>query len=231
VTLVAARTMREAAAETIVDLFRTDGRVAVVLADISLDLFAEALELDGDRAVNVGIMEQTAVGVAAGFALEGFRPVVHTIAPFVAERSLEQVKLDFGYQGLEGLFVTIGASYDYGESGMTHHSPGDVRALSTVPGIEILVPGAAEEAAQLVRRSYANGRLTYLRTSVAANERPRALEAGGLTLVRAGRDVTVIAAGPFLDRTLEAVAGYSTVTVLARLRGWSTFNPRRRAMR
>ena len=82
------------------DLFEDDPRVAVVLAEISVDRFEPVFTRDPDRAVDVGIMEQTMVGVAAGFALEGFHPVIHTITPFVAERALEQLKLDFGNQEL-----------------------------------------------------------------------------------------------------------------------------------
>jgi transketolase len=207
--------MRRRATDTLVDLFYDDERVALVLADISLDLLEPALRHDPRRAVNVGIMEQAAVGVAAGFALEGFHPVVHTIAPFLAERPLEQVKLDFGYQGLGGLFVTTGASYDYGESGMTHHSPGDVAALSTVPNIEILVPGTAEETETLIRATYANGRPTYLRTSLALNAQPRELEPGGLTVVRRGAELTVVAVGPMLDRTLAALDGLDATVLYA----------------
>jgi transketolase len=206
--------MRRAAAEAAVDLFLEDPRVAVVLAEISTDLFDPAFRHDPRRAVNVGIMEQTMVGVAAGFALEGFLPVVHTIAPFLSERALEQVKDDFGYQGLEGLFISTGGSYDYSASGMTHHAPGDVAALGTVPGMEIVVPGAAAEASTLVRAKYANGRPTYLRTTAAENLMARELAPGGLTLVRRGRDLTVLAVGPMLDRTLAALDGVVDATVL-----------------
>ncbi len=207
--------MRERAASTLVELFREDERLALVLADISVDLFKPALRHDPRRAVNVGIMEQTAVGVAAGFALEGFHPVVHTIAPFLAERPLEQVKLDFGYQRLGGLFLSVGASYDYGASGMTHHSPGDVAALSTVPGIEIVLPGTGDETERLVRATYANGRPTYLRTQTSTNARSHELAPGGLTLVRRGSGLTVIAIGPMLDRTLEALDGLDATVLYA----------------
>ena len=207
--------MRERAASTLVELFREDERLALVLADISVDLFEPALRHDPRRAVNVGIMEQTAVGVAAGFALEGFHPVVHTIAPFLAERPLEQVKLDFGYQRLGGLFLSVGASYDYGASGMTHHSPGDVAALSTVPGIEIVLPGTADETERLVRATYANRRPTYLRTQTSTNARSHELAPGGLTLVRRGSALTVIAIGPMLDRTLEALDGLDATVLYA----------------
>jgi len=208
-------TMREQAASTIVDLFRRDERVAVVMADISLDQLRPAVRHDPRRAVNVGIMEQAAVGVAAGFALEGYHPVVHTIAPFLAERPLEQVKLDFGYQGLGGLFVSVGASYDYGESGGTHHAPGDVQALGSIPRVEVVVPGTPRETDELVRATYANGRPTYLRTSVVENARPVELAPGGLTPVRRGSTLTVIAVGPMLDRALSAVDGLDATVLYA----------------
>jgi len=207
--------MRERAAATIVDLFHTDPSVAIVLADISVDHFAAALRLDPNRAVNVGIMEQSMVGVAAGFALEGFKPVVHTIAPFLAERALEQLKLDFGYQRLGGLFFAIGGSYDRGVSGMTHHSPGDVAAVATVPGMEVVVPGSPAETEALVRATYDNGRPTYLRTSEVENESAHELAPGGLTPVRAGRELTVIVVGPMLDRTLAAVEGIDATVLYA----------------
>lgn len=214
-TLVGHRTMREQAAATVVELFREDETIAVVLADISVELFRPALRHDPARAVNLGIMEQSMVGVAAGFALEGFRPVVHTIAAFLAERALEQVKLDFGYQRLGGLLISVGASYDYAESGMTHHSPGDVQALSTVPGLQALVPGSPRETDVLVREALAVGGLTYLRTSTSVNAEPQQLAPEGLTVIRRGRGPTLVAVGPFLDRTLTAVDGLDATVLYA----------------
>jgi transketolase len=207
--------MRQQAAAAIVERFRADTSIALVLAEISVDLFAPALRHDPRRAVNVGIMEQTMVGVAAGFALEGFTPVVHTIAPFLAERSLEQLKLDFGYQRLSGLFVGVGGSYDYAESGMTHHSPADVAAVSTVPGMRVLVPGAGGEVDSLLRATLDEPALTYLRTSTTANGESRHLAPGGLTVIREGRAATVVAVGPMLDRVLEATADLDLTVLYA----------------
>jgi transketolase len=207
--------MREQAMTTVVDLFRRDEDVAVIMADISLDYLSPAVEHDPRRAINVGIMEQSAVGVAAGFALEGYHPIVHTLAPFLAERPLEQIKLDFGYQGLGGLFISAGASYDYGESGGTHHAGGDVQVLGSIPRMEVLVPGSGAETDALVRATYANGKPTYLRTSTAENTAPVEIAPGGLTVVQRGRALTVIAAGPFLSRTLEALAGIDATVLYA----------------
>jgi transketolase len=207
--------MREQAMATTVELFERDERVAIVMADISLDYLRPAVEHDPRRAVNAGIMEQTAVGIAAGFALEGFHPIVHTLTPFLTERPLEQIKLDFGYQGLGGTFISAGAAYDYGESGGTHHAPGDVQALGSIPRVEVLVPGSARETEALLRASYANGRPTYLRTSVVENREAVELAPGGLTVVRRGTDLTVVAAGPFLSRTLDALDGLDATVLYA----------------
>jgi transketolase len=205
--VVSGLSMREQAGETAADLLDEDPRVAVVLAEISTGQFRRALDSHPDRAVNVGIMEQTMVGVAAGFAMEGFLPIVHTITPFLVERPLEQIKLDFGYQGLEGTFVSVGGSYDYTSEGFTHHSPGDVQVMLTVPGMEVLVPGAPGELDRLFRAAYADGHPTYLRTGIANNAEARLVEFGRLDVVRHGADATVIAVGPMLDRTLAAVEG------------------------
>ncbi len=208
-------TMREQAMATAVELFERDDRVAIVMADISLDYLQPAVDHDPRRAVNAGIMEQSAVGIAAGFALEGFHPIVHTLAPFLTERPLEQIKLDFGYQGLGGTFISAGAAYDYGESGGTHHAPGDIQALGSIPRLEVLVPGSARETDVLLRASYANGLPTYLRTSTSENRDPVDVAPGGLTVVRRGADVTVVAAGPLLSRTLDALDGVDATVLYA----------------
>jgi transketolase len=197
--------MRERFAATAVDLLEQDERAAIVLAEISADSFAVAMRDHPDRVVNVGIMEQTMVGVAAGLAMEGFHPIVHTITPFLVERPLEQLKLDFGYQGLGGTFVSVGASYDYAASGGTHHAPGDVQAMLSIPGMRVLVPGHAAEVERLLRATHGDGRPTYLRTSTTQNRAPLEVEPGRLDLVRRGTGATVVAVGPMLSRTLDAV--------------------------
>jgi transketolase len=199
--------MRAQLVATATDLLEADPLVAVVLADISEDRFAPAMRAYPDRVVNLGIMEQTLVGVGAGFAMEGFHPIVHTMAGFLVERPYEQVKLDFGYQGLGGTLASIGAPYDYGTEGATHHSPGDVGAVLQIPGTEVLVPGTGAELDRLLRSTYANGRLTYLRASERANAESFDVAPGRLVVVRRGSLATVVAVGPMLSRTLEACEG------------------------
>ncbi len=202
-------------AATVSDLLDIDPRVFVVLADISASYFHRASARHPDRIINVGIMEQTMISLAAGVALEGFIPVCHSIVPFLVERPFEQLKDDFCYQGLGGNFVSIGASYDYGTDGMTHYGPGDVAILATLPGMQIVVPGTAGEFDTLFREAYTNGSPTYFRTSAHQNANDRAVSFGHLELVRSGSRATVVAIGPMLDRTLSAIDGLDVALLYA----------------
>jgi transketolase len=207
--------MRSQLARTSSDLLERDPRVAVLLAEISTDRFADAARSHPHRVVNVGIMEQTLVGAAAGFAMEGFHTIVHTIAPFLVERPYEQVKDDFGYQGLGGTLASVGAPYDYGTEGGTHHAPGDVGAMLQIPAAQVLVPGTAEELDSLLRSTYANGALTYLRASQTQNDRSFDVVPGQLERVRTGSRATVLAFGPMLDRTVAACEGLDVTVCYA----------------
>ena len=87
-----------------------DERVAVVTAEIGSETLGPH-----PRHFNVGIREQLMIGVAAGLAMEGYRPVAHSYAPFLVERPFEQVKLDLGHQDVGAVLVSIAASYDAAE--------------------------------------------------------------------------------------------------------------------
>ncbi|MCS7478297.1 transketolase family protein [Umezawaea endophytica] len=200
-------TMREVFARTVTEAMETDPRVVVVLAEISRDVFPAT-----DRVINVGIREQAMVGVGAGLALSGLRPVVHSYAPFLVERPFEQIKLDFGHQDVGGVLVSIGGSYDDPGWGRTHQAPGDVALIDTLPGWTVHVPGHPDEVAPLLRTALAGDDRVYLRLSLRTNARAYPVTEG-FTVVRRGRLGVVVAVGPMLDRVLEATAD-TDVTVL-----------------
>jgi transketolase len=206
-------TMREAFAATSIALLDDDPRVAVVLADISLAYFATARRRHPDRVVNVGIREQLMISVAAGMALEGVRPIVHTLTPFLVERPYEQIKLDLGHQGVGAVLVGGGGSYDYAESGRTHQAPGDVAILAALPGMRIHVPGHPAEVEPLLRAAVAGDDLVYVRLTEQSNRASQPVVPGHMQVVRRGAAGTVVAVGPTLDAVLDAAEGLD-VTVL-----------------
>ena len=205
--------MRTAFAEEASALLDEDPLAAVVLAEISADLFAKAAARHPDRVLNVGIREQLMVSVSGGLALAGMRPIVHTYAPFLVERAFEQVKLDLAHQGGHAVLVSIGASYDAARAGRTHQAPEDVALVDSVPGFSVVVPGHPSEVPGLLREAVGglDSGSAYLRLSTESNREARPLWPG-LQVVRSGRRAVVVAVGPMLDPVLDAV-GDLDVTV------------------
>jgi transketolase len=184
-----------------------------VFAVVSASMFHEVAAEAPTRVVDVGIAEQCMVGVAAGLAMTGFRPVVHTIAPFLVERPYEQIKDDLVLQRLPAVLVSTGASYDYASDGGTHSGHGDVTVLHALPDVEIHVPGTGAELESLLRRTYRRDTVTYLRMSTSDNGVAHVDDPGRAVVLRRGAAATVVAVGPMLGPVLTAAEGLD-VTVL-----------------
>jgi transketolase len=208
--------MRCVFAETASALLEEDPLTAVVLAEISADLFAKDLARYPERVLNVGIREQLMVSVAGGLALTGMRPIVHTYAPFLVERAYEQVKLDLGHQDAHAVLVSIGASYDAASAGRTHQAPEDVALIDSVPGFSVLVPGHPDEVPGLLRSAVGalGSGSAYLRLSSGRNAEARAVSSS-LQVVRSGRRGVVVAVGPLLDPVLSAVSDLDVTVAYA----------------
>ena len=211
--------MRTAFAAAAEDLLDADPLSAVVLAEISADLFAKAFARHPERVLNVGIREQLMMSVAGGLALVGLRPIVHSYAPFLVSRAFEQVKLDLAHQGGRAVLVSVGASYDAARGGRTHQAPEDVALLDTLPGFATHVPGHPDEVPGLLSQAMAdlfgpNGHSSYLRLSATANKEAFPVSPR-LRVVKPGAQAVVIAVGPMLDPVLDAVADLDVTVAYA----------------
>lgn len=110
--------MRRAFGKAIVKLAEKDPNVVLLTGDVEQEM-NEYKERFGDRYFNLGLCEQTMVSMAAGMALEGLRPVLYSITPFVLERPFEQIKIDIDEQCLP---VIIVGNDDYPTHGPTHRA-------------------------------------------------------------------------------------------------------------
>ena len=205
--------MRKQFVQTVSRCLHADERLVLLLGDIGVFGFRDAFRAFPQRVYNIGILEQATVSMAAGLAKTGLIPIIHTIAPFLTERCLEQIKLDFGYQNLGGNFVTVGGSYDYAALGCSHHCPGDVQVVTSIPGMEVVVPGSAAEFDHLFHQRYNSGKPSYFRLSEVENPASHELSFGKATVLQTGQAATVIAVGTALKPVMEAVKAFD-VTVL-----------------
>jgi transketolase len=197
--------MRKQFVTTIQDVMSKDDNLCLLLGDIGVFGFQKCFEEFPERTYNIGILEQATIGLAAGISKTNLIPVVHTIAPFIVERAFEQLKVDFGYQNINGNFISIGNSYDYAGLGCTHHCPSDVAALSTIPNMQIISPGSSFEFDSLFRQTYNNGSPTYFRLSEYEHSLNFEVTFGKANVIKEGTKALIICYGNMLESVYEIV--------------------------
>jgi transketolase len=198
--------MRKGFVSAATNVIENNHNSALILGDIGVFGFQSLKQKHPNRVLNLGILEQTMIGTAAGFSSENIIPIVHSIAPFLIERAYEQIKVDFGYQKLPGNLVSVGASFDYSKLGATHHCPADVNLVSSIPETKIFIPGHKHEFEQQFNSQWNSGTLNYFRLSEVENELKIDVNFGEIIKIKDGTLGTVLAVGPFLKETLTAVS-------------------------
>lgn len=197
--------MRKQFRDTIMDLASNDERIVLLFGDVSVYLFNDFKLKYPDRFYNVGICENTIISVGAGLSSQGFIPFCHTIAPFITERSYEQIKLNMCYNKFGGNIVSCGASFDYSWDGATHHCYTDLAILRLLPGIEVIQPGSRKEIDILIRSQYNNGKTTYFRLSDYPHNIDIPVEFGkGVIFKDCQAQLTVMTAGPIFGNVEQA---------------------------
>ena len=124
--------MRRRFGKVITELAGRDENIIVLVGDIGYRVFDEFREKYPDRFINLGICEQSMIGVSAGMALEGLKPWVYTITPFLIERPFEQVKLDIDQQNVN---VKLVGFADYSTLGPTHAELDAEKLMQLFPNI------------------------------------------------------------------------------------------------
>jgi len=206
--------VRKAFAEAMIELAEQDSKMVLLIGDISHYLLKDFEDRFPERFFNAGICEQSIVGVAAGLAMEGYRPVVHTIAPFCVERAYEQIKVDLCYQELDVTIISVGASFDYAHLGCTHHCYEDVSILRPLPNIDIFVPGTSDEFKQLVKDSWNNGRSKYFKLSKTEHSQKTSVSAYETELLNEGNgEVALFVNGHLLEEVYK-IKDYKRHTIV-----------------
>ena len=139
------------------------------------------------------------INLAAGLRKVGLIPFVHTIAPFLIQRSYEQIKLDFGYQKLNINLISVGSSFDYSKLGCSHHCYEDVANLKHFKKSRIFIPGSSKELNKMLMKKYQKNNINYFRLS----EYQKNFYSWKWIYCRK-RNLTIVTLGHSLDITLKA---------------------------
>ncbi len=155
--------MKAAFIEALTKAAEKDPRVIFLTADLGFQIFDDYREKFGPRYINAGVAEAQMALAAAGLALEGWRPIIYSIASFVTARAYDQIRIAVNYHRLPVLTVGAGGGYGYAHSGVTHHSVEDFALLGSLPGMTVTAPADAREVIELVPQLLALSGPSYMR--------------------------------------------------------------------
>jgi len=201
--------MRDTFARTLYEVAKENNKVFIVAADISpAGSMAPFREEFPDHFINVGVAEQSMIGICAGLALRGCTAFAYTIATFTIYRPFEQVRDDICYQNLPVTLVGIGGGTSYSNHGGTHLAQEDVALMSALPNMSIIAPCDPLETGAATWACANHGGPVYLRLGKSGepdltSQAIEPFEFGKVRLLKQGSDVCIISYGPIMKMALE----------------------------
>ena len=206
--------MRRTFLNRVAEMIKNEPDTTYFTVDIGMWAIRDVLRDYPERCSNIGIFEDGMFSVAAGLARRGLVPTIFGIQPYLIERTLEQIKMDFAYQKLGVNVVGTGAAVDYPKYGYSHYCAEDVQVIKAIPGCEFVAPGTAKQFLQLFNQSYRNGKPTFFRISDHPNkEYDVDVKFGKANIIQKGNKATVIAVSVILDDVMK-ICKNKDVTVL-----------------
>ncbi len=194
--------------ETLAECGAKDERVVVLTADVSSSVlttfFAQKFP---ERFFNVGIAEAGMVDAAVGLALGGYIPFANTFAGLLT-RAAEQIRTCVAYAQTNVKLVGSYAGLSDYKDGPTHHSIMDFSMFRAMPHMTVVSPADSMELKMLLPQIVQLNGPVYLRVSRADMpvifDETHAPRLGKGVILRHGKDVTIIANGHMVFRSLEA---------------------------
>lgn len=203
------RTFKDSLSTMIPKLLDEDPNVIYLDADLMSCIgTAKYAKAHPDRAINCGIAEANMVGIAAGLAAAGFKPICHTFGPFASRRCYDQIFLSGGYAKNAVTVIGSDPGVTAAMNGGTHMPFEDVALYRAIPGATIVDPADTAQFDAIFPALVNLPGVKFLRCNRKANDRVyedgSEFEIGKGVVLREGKDVTLIAAGFMVGRTIKA---------------------------
>ena len=182
------------------------------------------------RFMNVGIAEQNMIGIAAGLADEGYKPICVAQACFITMRSFEQIRQYCGYMGIPMVLVGIGSGLSLQYMGNTHYALEDLALMRTIPGMTVVAPCDSLEALKSLETAVVHDGSVYIRlyggTGIPAVYREDyQFEFGKAVSLREGSEIQIISTSSMVGNALKVADELEDEGVSASVVNMHTLKP------
>ncbi len=204
------KSTRDGFAEGLLAFARKDSSIVGLGADITnsvgMDLFAKTFP---KRFISLGIAEQNCIGVAAGMALSGKKPVFSSYGAFSALRCADQIRISLCYNDLPVLIGGAHSGLSVGPDGATHQVLEDIAYIRSLPNMRLISPCDATQTKLAVMAALETLKhptfMRYGREKVCNfTSENQKFEIGKAQILQEGSDIAIIATGPMVWWALKA---------------------------
>jgi transketolase len=194
------------------ELAKRDPRVVYIGSDLSPDLVERMKKELPGRAFMEGVSEAHVIGMAAGLAMEGYIPFVHTIATFITRRCFEQVAIDLCLHNLPVRLIGNGGGLVYAPLGPTHLAIEDIAIMRALPNMTVVAVCDADEMRRFMLQTLDWPGPIYIRLAKGfdpvVSSAEKAFKIGEAIAMRKARSesehVLMVSTGVMTTRALEA---------------------------
>ena len=182
-----------------------------------------------ERFVNVGLAEQDLIGIAAGYALEGFIPYVSSFAAFLTTRPFDMIRMLACYNKLNIKIVATHSGLTVGEDGGSAQMLEDIALMRSLPNMQVFCPADATETEKIIREVAKEDGPAYIRLArakypqITDPEEPFIVGRG--TVMRRGKDLTIVATGYMVSKALEVAESLSKDKIEVKVINMSSIKP------
>lgn len=222
--------LRSAYGASLVRLGKKDQRVVALEADLGKSTQSILFQAEfPDRYFQMGIAEQNMASTAAGFALAGMIPFIHSFAVFASGRVYDQLRNSVCIPNLPVRICGSSAGLsDFGD-GKTHQGVEDVALMRALPNMTVVCPADSAEVEKIMDCVLDWKGPIYIRIN--RNDLPivyppgEPYSIGKVTMLRDGSDAAIFASGVMVSRALEAADALALDGISARILDVATIKP------
>lgn len=200
--------MRNAFSNTLTRLARQNKKLILLTGDLGYTVFEDFIKKHPQRFFNMGVAEANMMGVACGLSLQGFIPVVYSIATFATMRGFEQIRTDICVHNANVKIVGTGAGLSYGHAGSTHHALEDIAIMRSLPNMTVICTSDPVQAEMATEQMIIHQGPVYLRLGKRGEpviyKKPSKFKIGKGIVLKEGKKVAIIATGNLVHNALLA---------------------------
>ncbi len=216
--------------EGLLELGATNPDVVALCADLTGSLKMDAFQKEyPERFFQIGIAEANMIGMAAGMTIGGKIPFTGTFANFSTGRVYDQIRQSIAYSQKNVKICASHAGLTLGEDGATHQILEDIGMMRMLPNMTVIVPADFNQTKQATIAIAAHQGPVYLRFGrpvMPIFVKPDAkFTIGKADVLQEGSDVTIIACGHLVWKSIEAAQILSEKGISVELINMHTIKP------